>query len=269
MSISQEDFFNEPIQEEGPLEEYTDPHTAIILDRAKEVVWQYENARDRSQQRVPGPSELGSECQRKLAYTTMGTTPVNHSYGDSWQASTGTAIHAQLAEAYELVNNNSGRYLIEHRIHMTTPSGIIIKGSLDIYDRKLRTVVDHKCPSTRSRNRYKRSGPSQGYIQQLHVYGYGLEQQGEEPERVALIFYPPEGRTDDIFAWSSKYDRNIALATLAKYDALASRVAEFNGDKTRLSEIPKSPSVLCGWCAFYMPNSPNPASGCQGKKGPN
>lgn len=266
--VSQEDFFAEEVGDENARPS-TDPHTALIVDRTKEIIWSFENARDRSQQRVPGPSELGSDCQRKLAYTTMGSTPVNHSYGDHWAASVGTAIHAQLAEAYELANNNSGRYKIEHRVYMTTESGIVVKGSLDVYDRKLRTVIDHKCPSTATRKRYLRQGPSRGYIEQLHVYGYGLEQQGEEPERVALLYYPREGKTSEIAGWSTKYDRNTALATLARYDALAAKVASFNGDKARLGEIPKSPSPLCGWCAHYMPNSPNPALGCQGKMGPN
>lgn len=261
---TQEDFFAE-----GPAEQVSDglfsPDTAIMMDHIKEVIWEAENARDRSQQRVPGPSELGTECERKLAYATLGKSPVNHT-ADHWQAWVGTAVHAALAAAFERADNGSGRYLIEYRVGFVTEAGIVITGSLDIYDRLKRTVMDWKLPGSNSRRKYARSGPPAGYRIQAHCYAYGLENAGESPERVANIYLPPEGKLSDAFGWSEPYDRQVALDALARFDRINGQV---QNDPAKIHLIDKTVTALCPWCSMYMPNSPDSAVGCQGGKGEN
>lgn len=262
---SQEDFFSQPVPENESIEALSDPHTAIMLARVSEIIWSAEHARDRSKQRVPGPSEMGSECERKLAYSTLGRSPVNHT-ADHHQAFVGTAVHAALAEAFERADNGAGRYLIEHKVTMTTPEGITVGGSLDIYDRVTGEVIDWKLPSSRSRKKYARSGPPAGYRIQAHLYAYGLENAGESPKRVANIYLPPEGKLSDAVAWSEGYDRRIALQALARFEKIAGIV---QGDPENIKLIPKTVTPLCHWCSMWMKNSPDSALACQGGDGAN
>jgi hypothetical protein len=178
----------------------------------------------------------------------------------------GTAVHASLAAAYERADNNSGRYLVEHRVSMTTPQGIVVSGSLDIYDRLTGVVVDWKLPGSSSRKKYARNGPPKGYRIQAHLYAYGLELAGESPKRVANIYLPPEGRLDDAVAWSEPYDRRIAQTALKRLENI---IVTVGGDARNIKSIPKTVTVLCRWCSFYMPNSPDTIVGCQGGDGEN
>lgn len=262
--VSQEDFFAEPARDESA-PAYMEPHSALLLSRATEIIWSAEHARDRSKQRVPGPSELGSECERKLAYSSLGRSPVNHT-ADHHQAFVGTAVHAALAEAYEKADNGAGRYLIEHKVSMATPEGIIVSGSLDIYDRVTGEVIDWKLPGSRSRKKYARTGPPQGYRIQAHLYAYGLEQAGESPKRVANIYLPPEGKLSETFCWSEPYNKNIALQALANFERITGIV---QGDPDRVKLVPKTITPLCHWCSAWLKNSPDTAIACQGGDGDN
>lgn len=259
MTEQWDDFWSQPTEAPD-----NDPHTAIMLARAKEIIWSAENARDRSQQRTPGPSQIGGECARALAYTVLGYKPVNHT-SDKWQAHVGTAVHASLAAAYERADNNSGRYLVEHRVSMTTPQGIVVSGSLDIYDRLTGEVIDWKLPGSSSRKKYGRSGPPKGYRIQAHLYAYGLELAGESPKRVANVYLPPEGRLDDAVAWSEAYDRRIAETALRRLENV---IITVGGDVRKIKTIPKTITPLCHWCSYWMANSPDTIVGCQGAEGP-
>jgi len=50
----------------------------------------------RSQQVYIGPSEVGQECVRRLAYKLLDWDKANESGGGSWAANVGTAIHSFL-----------------------------------------------------------------------------------------------------------------------------------------------------------------------------
>ncbi|GAA2178496.1 hypothetical protein GCM10009785_01280 [Brooklawnia cerclae] len=103
----------------------------------------------RSQQTEIGPSEVGIECDRRLAYKLLKFPEPER---DNWKATVGTAVHAWMEEvfdAYNLAHPEFGgqeRYLIENRVS----AGVVphldyqLEGNCDLYDRVTATVVDWK-----------------------------------------------------------------------------------------------------------------------------
>ncbi len=89
--------------------------TVELLSDLKELIIRADAEKPRSVQRVPGPSEVGHPCQRKLAYTmnrARTDRPEAEGYNknsDPMAAIIGTATHAWLEEAAQKANKRIGR----------------------------------------------------------------------------------------------------------------------------------------------------------------
>src|SRR5688500_19659658 len=57
----------------------------------------------RSLQKHIGPSQVGTSCDRQLAYR-LNHTPETRSFMDPWPSIVGTAVHAWIADALEIQN---------------------------------------------------------------------------------------------------------------------------------------------------------------------
>jgi hypothetical protein len=255
----------------------TAPHTALIRDRVLEVVRGADRNAERSLQVQAGPSEIGAECERRLAYKATGFLAVNHAK-DSWAAIVGTGIHAWMERAFTAFDANSGRFLIETRVSIpSTDEYEGTGGTCDLYDRKHGEVIDFKSTSQRQLKKYAKSGPSAGYKAQLHVYGLGMRLRGETPRRVANIFFPRDGDLEDTVAWSEPYNEKVAVDALVRFTkiaklaralvALPSPDPEASGPNyDALVAIPTTPSPLCGWCPAFKPDAPSLRFGCPGNQ---
>jgi hypothetical protein len=223
----------------------------------------------RSQQRAPGPSELGTPCVRRLAYKITDHDPKPNSDTDPWAAVIGTSVHAWMAGTYETENRRLGyepwspdrRYLIEQRIHLPGE----IKGSCDLYDRDTCTVIDWKVTGLDPLKKYRLNGPGQQYRSQIHLYGLGMQLAGEHPQQVAICFLPRGGRIDGLHVWSEPYDPLVAVAALKRYQA----VRDFHitldpeANPERWALLPTA-DAHCTYCPFYLPGSTDLAAGCPG-----
>lgn len=251
------------------------PEGKAIADWIKEVYWLTTNRAPRTQQVNLGPSELGDPCDAKLVRRLLHLTPGNHGGNDGWAATVGTAGHAWLADALEAYDSGRGRFLVEHKI--TIPSELgdewEVRGTLDLFDRLKKAVIDHKFQGEAALDRLRETGePGEKYRIQLHIYGYGLQLQGEDVQTVALIAWPrTEGSLKKLFVWTEPFNADLAREALARRDTLLARVLQVGSDEGKITDLLKStdiaPSSLCGYCPFYRPYAMNVLDGCRGLKG--
>lgn len=79
------------------------PSKQMALDIAK-IITDAGTWTPRAKQASIGPSEIGHECLRRLAYKLIDIPKVNEGSGGNWVAQVGTAIHAHLADIFEKID---------------------------------------------------------------------------------------------------------------------------------------------------------------------
>lgn len=234
------------------------PGAEEIAVAFKELFWSHDASRSRSMQVSVGPSEVGLECTRRLAYKLSNQPTVNYSK-DGWAAWIGTQGHSGLEQIYREANGTTSRFLIE--VQLEFGSAVVPKGTADLYDRKYGRLVDHKFPGKSSLAKMWLDGPSEQYKKQLQMYAYGLERAGESVQEVSLVGYPREsGNLDELYVYVAPYDRQVALDAISRAESVAGALSR--GHKPW--DAPKVSGFLCQWCPFYLKDAPNGEAGCRG-----
>ena len=137
----------------------------------------------RSKQVSIGPSELGEECTRKLAYKLLDWEKVNESSGGSWAAQVGTAIHAHLETIF---NADPTKYETETRVEIRAG----LKGTVDLFHNDRNMVLDWKTKSPTGIKEKRSQGASAKEITQVMTYAYGKVKEGKQVDFVGLIYVP-------------------------------------------------------------------------------
>ncbi|WP_406419990.1 hypothetical protein [Streptomyces sp. NBC_00842] len=239
----------------------------VMAERIGEFITNTALHAPRSLQRRIGPSEVGADCDRRLAYK-LSDWPEVAADGDPIASVLGTAFHAWMEDAFtEREKASPGRYKIEERV--TVRQGVTeaasLTGSSDLYDRASGTVWDWKLVGVSSLDKYRRGGPSDQYRIQAHLYGLGQENAGETPRRVAICFV---GRHHElrVHVWTEPYNRQVALDALARLDAIRDQLLALDPEShpERWSEfaIPDKPN--CRFCPWLKPGSTDLSTGCPG-----
>lgn len=213
----------------------------------------------RSQQARIGPSELGIPCDRCLAHKLAGT-PERVTAHRQWLPYVGTAMHAQLADAFMERNQATGanmRWLVETTVSVGDIDGVDITGHADLFDLATGTVVDWKLVGkTTLDNALKpnpktglANGPTPQYRVQAHLYGRGFTRRGLTVNRVAIYYLPRNGLSlRDGWYWSEPYDERIAIGALDR----ANRIAKAIKAVGALALIPNLPTApRCMSCHKY------------------
>lgn len=173
------------------------------LDTIRQAIMRH----PRSQQRAPGPSELGNECQHCLAAKLAGWQ--KNEEQAAWLPALGTAVHAWLAEVFP-----EPRYLVEQPVNVGWLGDYEIWGTSDLYDTETQTVVDHKLTGATTLRSAKR-GPSQVYRAQAHLYGRGFVNMGYPVKTVAISYLPRNSITLDAAVWwEEPYSPEFAQAVI-------------------------------------------------------
>jgi hypothetical protein len=239
-----------------------------IAVRLRETFYAYTNrdhSSNRSAQRTLGPSEAGSSCDRQIAMKLMGVRAVNPQEG--WAPFVGTAVHAELANMFEWANGaDSGRYVTEMRVEYGNP--FVPRGTLDLLDRVLYMVDDHKLMGRYSLDQLVQKGPSETYRVQLHIYGLGAERAGEKVKEVALIAWPrQESSLDKLYVHVEPYDRKLAQAALDRVARIAQEVAIRGAGSSSQMEVAAGfqPGDDCKWCPFHLKGDKGMERGCPGR----
>jgi len=216
----------------------------------------------RSQQVYIGPSEVGQECVRRLAYKLLDWEKANESGGGSWAANVGTAIHSFLEEIF---SKYPEKYEVEQKVQIRAN----LSGTVDLFDKEKGYVLDWKTTSPAGVKAKRSEGATSQQITQVQLYGYGKAQQGVQVNKVGLIFLPTGGQITDMHIELYDYDESAALSALARldsvYELLSTIDVEENPQMWPL--IPATPSRMCMYCPYYRPFSTDLAVACNGDTG--
>lgn len=252
---------------------FTAPGDSPLPDLAADIkaelmtmVRMYEEFQPRKMQLALGPSDLGVECDRRLAYKIAGVTGYNT--GDPWAAFVGSSIHARLeAVISKYAQRTQGDWLIEQMIQVTPE----IRGKADLIHGDL--VIDIKSASPDVMRKLPDTGPRASYLPQIHSYAYGLNASGHEITKVAFAFVPRSGRLDDMYVWADHYRPEIAEKALARVYRFARRLEQLDilNNPDLWETVPPNPDYLwCQYCPLFNKgmgaNDPASDKGCAGYK---
>jgi hypothetical protein len=238
----------------------------IREDLIEIVRWANLNSK-RSQQVALGCSEVGHECDRRLAYRIAGVEAGGYG-NDPWPAIVGTSIHAWMEQAindFQAVHGVS-EWITEMEV---LPSPLVM-GHTDLYREGL--VLDWKFPSPDNLRKMREAGPSVQYVTQVQLYGLGHVNAGRRVDRVGIVALGRQGWLKDMYVWTTEFDRSAAEAALNRIYAIGHQLiaAETNGPSLTDDQIwqsfPATPSRLCSWCPFYRRDLAEAGrKGCPGK----
>ena len=156
----------------------------------RELIVQAGTWSPRSKQVVIGPSEMGHECTRRLAYKLLDWDKPNDTGSSSWAAQVGTAIHSYLAEVFAKIEG----YEVEQRVNIRGN----LSGTVDLYDSVRGIVIDWKTVGFNQLKERRSDGATHQQKVQIQLYGYGKAQAGATVNKVGLVYLPTSGALDDL-----------------------------------------------------------------------
>lgn len=220
----------------------------------------------RSQQTLPGPSELGTVCSRRLGYKMLGV-PESNTDKDGWRPTVGTAVHSWLEKACDAYNraHRFDRFYIEQKVMVGQVGGVDIHGRCDVYDRALAAPIDWKVVGPTSLKKYRINGPGEQYRRQAHLYGRGYELLGLPVEKVVIVLLPSNGDLRDMHVWSEQYDPQLAVDTLTRADGIHSLTGALGAKALPLLPTADGP---CDWCPWRLPAATDLTEACPGHTSP-
>jgi len=230
-----------------------------LAQNLSEIITQAGIWNPRSKQVSIGPSEIGHDCTRRLAYKLLDWEKSNELASANWSAQVGSAIHKYLADVFAKVDG----FMVETRVNIRGN----LAGTIDLYDTRRGIVIDWKTTSLAQMDRKRREGKNPQYHTQIQLYGYGLAQTGAQVNQVALVYLPTSGGIDEIHVELFDYDESVAIKALERIDnihALLSQV-DVEGNPQMWQMIPASASRLCNYCPYFLPYSKDLSKGCQGE----
>lgn len=232
-----------------------DPAALALGEQFRDLIWTGSNLSPRSRQASVGMSEIGSDCERSIAYKIVGTTPTNFT-GDPMASLTGTGMHAALAEVFGRLDHGMGRYLIETPVMYRG-----VPGSADLFDRRRGLLVDWKTTAKAKLRTLRKDGPPRRYQIQIQLYAQAMIARGEQVEQVALVYIPRDGNLNDLWVWTAPVDKALADTAIDFYEDLVDRIVKADNS---VAAAATRPSRLCGWCSHYRPDSTDIEVGCPG-----
>jgi len=233
-----------------------------LADRIKSVVNNRSANAPRSQQRAIGLSEVGEVCVRKTSYKMLDWARTNPAT-DPWASISGTAIHAWLADAF---GEFPDLYLVEHSVKVTEELG----GTMDLFDKVNKTVIDHKCVGATSMRSRKKDGMTYQQRIQINLYGLGIENEFGvgSVEKVGLAFYPLGGRLDGLHTIVEPYNRQLALDAIQRLEDTQVLLWQLDPEANpkNWDLIPTTPTRSCSYCPWFLPFSKDGSKGCPGEE---
>lgn len=242
----------------------TDPNEILginlLSDLTDVIKWTDSNSA-RSVQTTIGPSELGSLCDRKIAYRLAGVPETNW-WSDPLPAIVGTAVHAWLEKA---VNSfQQVHYMDRWLTEITVQPDPMVKGHVDLYDKELAAIIDWKTVSPTKLKAWKVDGPPEHYKDQVNLYGRGAMNAGMPVARVILVAVPRSGWLRDMQVWVDDYRPERAQAALDRMYGIANELISM-GEDISFEQISSVPSGECSFCPWYRGGDGRASmSGCPG-----
>lgn len=227
-----------------------------------EAVHAIQASHPRTLQRRLGPSEVGEECPRQLAYKLMEHSENDGRGTDPWPSFLGIAAHARLADALELVNKQRPNTWVTER-RLTIP-GVVDGGSgqSDAYYVPTFTTIDWKVLGDTSYREIQTNGPGRKYRTQGHVYGLGWAALGYRVDWVAVGVFGRSKPLTGMYVWAEPFNPALAAAELRRVQGIRT-VVDWLGSQhiAHPDVVPAVPGKSC----YYCPFKGNPKQGlCEG-----
>jgi len=212
----------------------------------------------RARQVAIGPSEMGHECTRRLAYKLLDWEQVNVAQSSNWASQVGSAIHAHLAEIFRKKEG----FEVEQKVTIRGQ----LAGTVDLFDTVRGIVMDWKTTGYSKLQEYRKSGATAQHITQVQLYGYGKALSGAKVNKVALVYLPTSGTLEEMHLELHDYDEKVALDALARVDDIQALLAQLDveNNPAMWDVIPKVASRNCNWCPYFLPFSTETSKGCPG-----
>jgi hypothetical protein len=228
-----------------------------VKNEITDVIRWADSTSTRSLQAALGPSEIGEECDRRLAYRIAGIRPQGRGEGtrDPWAAIVGTSIHAWMEQAARRAQNTLGEQL--YGIELPVEADPLVRGRSDLYHHGLRAVVDYKGAGPSVMQELKRGHePSHRYKVQIHTYGLGHMRAGRPVDWVVLLFLPRAGLLKDAHTWVAPYNEQVALNAINRMYQIAGDLQGLALDEhpERWDLVPATPEGGkggCFWCPMW------------------
>jgi hypothetical protein len=227
------------------------PESLMLARRYRELVRHSFSTDRRSLQSEIGSSEIGWECDRRLAYRLSGAAVTNP--GDPMAAIFGTGLHLWLSREFDRINSRRFRYLVEYGC---TYRGVLGHG--DLFDLETATVVDWKSTTIAKIRSMRRSEVPAYYVVQIQHNAAALAADGWQPQAVALKFFPKDSTLDNSWLWRSVPDRAVVDTAIDRVDRLRN---------TDPAVVPATPGRHCAFCAQYDKDSTDLSRSCPATKG--
>lgn len=219
----------------------------LRADLMQMIHWADKNS-SRSLQATIGPSELGSPCDRKIAYRLANVPEVNLRR-DPWPAIVGTGVHNWLESAVNRYQAHHGeaQYVTEQELNIDP----LVVGHTDLYKRS-GLVVDYKTCNPDLLKKFRLHGPPAGYRVQTQLYGKGHADAGRKVTHVALVFLPRTGWLSDMYVWTDDYRPEIAQQALDRMYAIGHGLIAANvaANPEIYDKIPAAEDH-CGYCPWF------------------
>jgi hypothetical protein len=217
----------------------------------------------RTLQKEIGPSQIGSPCNRWLAYK-LGDVPPVALKNTPWRAAVGTAVHEQFADWLHRYNAVHGfRYLSETRVWVgDLLPGRPVTGHMDAFDTWTGTVIDLKT-GTRTALDEARSGVTKPvYETQVSLYGQGAVNAGLPVRNVGILTVPRDGELSDAVWRVQPHDPERGRRGLARAGAIAQLVDTLGGPQA--AAMQPASEYYCASCDWFQPGSTDLTIGCPG-----
>lgn len=228
------------------------------------VRWAQNHSR-RSQQVALGCSEVGHDCDLRLAYR-IANMPVTGFSNDPWPAVVGTSIHSWMETA---INEYMKAHVMEERwvTEMEVLPSPLVMGHTDLYDVPRKLVLDWKFPSADNLKKMREEQPSKQYQIQVQLYGLGHVNAGRPVERVGIVGLGRQGWLKDMYVWTTEFDRSVAQQALDRIYAIGHKLITLDilNNPDGWQQIDRHPTRLCSWCPWFRRDAKGVSEhGCPG-----
>lgn len=251
-----------------------------IREDVMKVIERHISNRPRSLQREIGPSEIGHECGRYVAYKLADVDTINPaSKLVAWRPQIGVFVHSGLDEVFTAANSVLDEWQTEQRVKVAQIPALggdeaeDIYGSGDLYAARTATVLDWKIvgPTTMKkvkavpRGTFAPRGASEKYRIQGQSYGIGYVALGLRVQWITIAYLPAAGELHEAYFHTEPFSPAVAAPSIQRLSATRQLLRAM--PLSQALELTSTSDQFCQKCPFFNDYADQLSDGCPGHAG--